>query len=907
MKKFNMKKVATVVATLIVTFVVTSTSVFAFTFWIGHDDNVKTESNLNFFVSQLYAKEADNVKLNNDVTKLTDEKTALTTNLNELTGKVTQLEQKLAEAQNSGNQSNDRIKQLESELAGKQQEIQNKLNEIQQKNDRINELNNELSVVKSERDNLKSQVANKEAELNNVKNERDGWKLGKEKSDEALNQAAKEAKDEKTPDDICYIYNFKEPERPNMIKLKSGCGRRFKESIEENIEKIREKSRDLFYSDEYEDRKNLIYKYYQDQTEEVIVELNEKAKDYGFIFEKIEEGLASIPVIDDKPLSDEEIKLLPKAMIKTIEENSKRLEKDTIDIIKRFKKIEDSLEKEILDIERDIVAEMSEEYLNPIIERFSYSKSIAKYINEVKNDIKENVEEFIDEDSEDDNMKIMLARNNFIYDFFKRYKVNLFIDNSKIGGAPVVNEMSPTYYNLFGKIEYYNEMGCLKTDHTRIKPVAIHKANGGYLLVKIKELLSNPKCWERLKKCILTDVSRIENMSRENMIEECITPEPIPLDMKIILIGDEYTYQLLYYHDEYFKKLFKIKVDFDDEMDRNSKNIERIISFIDKNSRKENIKPFDRSALEEIIEYSSRIIENQNKLTTKFSEILELMYEADAWARLECAGQITSDHIKKAIDERIYRNSKSEEKLQEMICSGKLMIDVDCEKIGEINGLAVIGTGVYSFGKPTKITASTYLGSEGITNIEREVGRSGGSHDKGVFILSGFLGEEFGRIRPLSLSASITFEQCYGRIDGDSASSTELYALLSSLADLPINQGIATTGSVNQRGMVQIIGGVNEKIEGFFKVCKEKGLTGEQGVIIPFMNVENLMLSEEVIDAVDKGKFTIYGIKNVKEGIEILTGVEYGERDKKGKFKSETIGYLVDKKLKEYSQIMKKN
>lgn len=710
------------------------------------------------------------------------------------------------------------------------------------------------------------------------------------------------AKGQKTPEDICYVYNFKEPEKPIMIMLKSGHGVEFKKYIESNIKKIREESQIILNSEEYEEKRDLIYKYFQNKTEKIIVELNDEAKKHGFIFEKMEEGLASAPLVDGRPMSDEEVDCLSDYEIELIKRNSNTLELETIDIVRKFKRIEEALEEKVLSIDSEILLELIDEYLGEDLEKFKYNMKVENYIDEIKKDILDNLEEFIVDELEEETVDILLSKNKLTDDFFKRYQVNLLIDNSGLKGAPVINEMNPSYYNLFGKIEYYNELGCLKTDHMRIKPGTLQRANGGYILIKAKELLSNAKTWNMLKKCILTEKTVIENMSKEYLIEECLDPESIPLDVKIILIGDEHVYQLLYNFDEDFKQMFKIKVDLDIEMDRNDDNIKKIISFISTYSKKEEMKSFTKCAIEEIIDYSSRIIENQNKLTTKFSEILEIMYEGDAWADILGASYVSGDHIKKAISEKIYRNNKYEEKLQDMICTGKLIIDLEDEKIGEINGLAVIDTGEYAFGKPTKITATTFLGRGGITNIEREIGGSGESHDKGVFILGGFIGEEFIRKYPLSFSARITFEQCYAMIDGDSASSTELYALLSSISELPINQGIATTGSVNQKGMIQAIGGVNEKIEGFFKICDSSGLTGKQGVIIPFQNIENLMLSKEVIEAVSKDLFHIYAVKNVKQGIEILTGVEYGKRDKRGRFESGTIGYLIDKKLSEYSK-----
>ncbi|WP_041701776.1 Lon protease family protein [Gottschalkia acidurici] len=714
--------------------------------------------------------------------------------------------------------------------------------------------------------------------------------------------ALRHSKNKETPDDWCYVYNFINPETPKSIRLKAGDGKRFKYEVENSIEKIKESIEESLSSKDYEDNRELIYKYFKKKTEEVIIELNEKAKEYNFTFKKTEGGLVSIPLIDGKQLEDEEIEKLPKRELYLIRENSNRLEAKTIEIVKKIIEIEQLLEDKLIELEERTVSTLIETHFNPILDTFGYNKKIKKYLTEMKEDIILNINEFIADDENSEEVKKILIRNKITDDFFKRYQVNLFIDNSENKGAPVIKEINPTYYNLLGKIEYFNEMGFLKTDHTRIKPGAIHLANGGYLLLSAKDILSNLLTWEGLKKCLMTKLGKIENISKDSVVAESIKPEAIPLDIKIILIGDYYTYQLLYNYDEDFKKLFRIKADFDIEMERNDGNIEKLLSFVASHCKRENLKPFDRGAIEEIIEYSSRIVEHQDKLTTQFNEILEVMYEGDAWARYMGSDIVKREDIRKAIDEKIYRNNRYEEKIQQMIKDDSLIIDTASQKIGEINGLAVIDMGEYSFGKPNKITASTFAGRDGIINIEREVNKSGSNHDKGVLILSGFMGEEFAKKKPLSLSASITFEQCYSVVDGDSASSTELYALLSSLSDLPINQGISTTGSINQKGIVQTIGGVNEKIEGFFKICKAKGLTGNQGVIIPYQNVENLMLRDEVLEAVNEGNFNIYAIKNVKEGIEILTGVPYGTRDDDGNFEVGTVGYFVQRKLEEYSK-----
>ena len=466
--------------------------------------------------------------------------------------------------------------------------------------------------------------------------------------------------------------------------------------------------------------------------------------------------------------------------------------------------------------------------------------------------------------------------------FFVRYKVNLFIDNSNLKGASIVNETNPTYYNLTGAIEYKNEIGVLTTSFLELKPGALHKANGGYLILNAKDLFSHPFAWEGLKRSLKMSSVAIETLNKQYgyIVTSTLKPEPIEIDLKVILIGDISIYSLLYDYDEDFRKLFKIMADFDIEVERNEENTLKIASFIATHCEKEKLKHFDKSAIEKVVEYSSKICENKEKLSARFNQIVEILYEADA---LSEDGQeyVSGKDVQKAIDGKKYRSNKYEEKLNEMFKDGTLLIDVENEKIGVINGLAVMGSGEYSFGKPSRITASTYKGKHGIINIEREIKHSGSIHDKGVLILSGYLGEKYGKERSLSLATSITFEQNYSGIDGDSASSTELYAITSSIGQIPIKQGIAVTGSVNQKGEIQPIGGVNQKIEGFFDVCKIKGITGSQGVIIPKQNVKNLMLKEEIVNAVKEGKFHIYAIGHVNEGLKILTGLSIEEIDKK--------------------------
>ncbi|MDU4935885.1 MAG: Lon protease family protein, partial [Peptostreptococcaceae bacterium] len=551
--------------------------------------------------------------------------------------------------------------------------------------------------------------------------------------------------------------------------------------------------------------------------------------------------------------------------------------------IDKIKSCEDIYKNKSNELDRNVGRSLVGFYGQYLLTKYGEGEKVNKYINALCNDIVNNIAKFKKEPEDDkkDAMALLGIMPNKRDDkFLNRYRVNLFIDNSECKECKIIVESNPTYYNLTGSIEYKNEMGSLTTSFMEIKPGAIHKANGGFLIINVRDLLSNPFSWECLKRTLKTEKINIESLNKQYgyLVTSTLKPEPIDLDLKVILIGDSYYYNLLYAYEDDFRNLFKIMADFDIEVDRNKDNIYKTVQLISNKCKESNLKHFDKSAVERLIEYSTRISDDKDKLSARFNKIVDIIYEADAVTD-DYELYVTRKDVDKAIKQKIYRNNKYEEKLNEMFENGTLLIDLDGEKVGQINGLAVMGTGEYSFGKPSKITASTYRGRRGIINIEREIKKSGSIHDKGVLILSGYLGNRYGKEKPLSISTSITFEQNYNGIDGDSASSTELYAIISSIADIPIKQYIAVTGSVSQKGEIQPIGGVNEKIEGFFDVCKIKGFTGKQGVMIPIQNVRNLILKDEIIEAVKEGSFNIYAISNIDEGLEILTGKSKEEID----------------------------
>ena len=712
----------------------------------------------------------------------------------------------------------------------------------------------------------------------------------------------KKAESKETPDDWVYVHNFKNPDSPIALSLENGKAKHFKKEIEHMIEILQKEIPQLFMSKEYENKKSVLVQQYQSYTQKIIDELNEMGKSYQFVFSQTERGLISVPLKDGRPMSEEEYRSLDAQEMDKLRQNSSQLSLETIDVFNKLRTLEEEYRNRMKQLDEKSGFDVVDFYINQLKDKFGDREAIIEFLELFEDDIVGHIDKFKSDQAQDMNNPFAMFQMRSTEAFFDRYRVNLFIDNSERKGAPIINETNPTYYNILGRIEYKNEMGVMKTDFTEVKAGALHQANGGYLILQAKDLLTNPFAWNALKRALKTNEIMIEGLDKQigYVVTSTLKPQPIPLDIKVVIVGDPYTYYLLYSYDEDFKKLFKIMADFEIEMDRSEENVYKMARFIATHCEKEGLKHFDKSAVGRMIEYSSRLADDQHKLSSRFNQVVEILYEADRWAEMMGSDHVTIIHIEKAIAEKNQRNNKYEEKTMEMFEDGTLLLDVEGEKVGEINGLAVTGTGEYNFGKPSKITVTTYNGKSGIINIEREVRKSGSIHDKGVLILNGYIGDKFAQDKHLSLSANIVFEQLYSGVDGDSASSTELYALLSSLSKVPIKQYIAVTGSVNQRGQIQPIGGVNEKIEGFFKVCKRKGLNGKQGVMIPHQNVKNLMLNDEVIKAIEHGLFNIYAIKTVEEGIEILTDVPAGIKNEAGEFTEDSVYYRVNQQLKKF-------
>lgn len=703
------------------------------------------------------------------------------------------------------------------------------------------------------------------------------------------------------PNDWCYVYNFSEPDQPRILKLSQGMGKSFNNNIESLLRILKEDIPKTFRSEDYTKRKQEIMEEHQRRYQEAIDSLDKEARSKNLMVQLSPMGAAVIPLVDGSPMSREDFLALPEKERQTIE--SLRLE--------IMRKVEETysrlheLEKEISEKMKDIDLKYGEfAVTRPFDELFKiYGEypEVIKFLKELKEYTLTKLDLFLQPPP---TQQAQTGSPLQGVDPFLAYKVNVFVDNSSSTGPPIIFEPNPNWFNMFGKIERRALMGTYISDHTMIKAGAVQLSNGGYLILNIRDVLMNTGVWEGLKRVIKTKEVRVEDPWEQLGIfaPQGMRPQPMPVEFKIIVMGEDSIYQLLNLYDEDFWEMFKVKADFDSQMERSDKNIKAYACFIRSCCDDENLLPFDRSGVAAVLEYAVRTAGDQDKLSARFGLVKDLIVEADYWARVSKSKMIIREHVEKAIKEKIYRLDLIAEHIRQMIKEGTIMIDVEGTVVGQVNGLSVYDLGIFSFGRPSRITAKTFLGRRGIINIERESQLSGRIHDKGVLILSGYIGWKYAQDKPLSLSASICFEQSYTGVEGDSASSAELYAILSSLSEIPIKQSIAVTGSVNQKGEIQPIGGVNQKIEGFFDVCKAKGLTGEQGVIIPYQNIRNLMLREDIIKEVQEDNFHIYSIKTIDEGLEILTGIPAGTKLPDGSYPEGTVNYMVDKRLKEYAE-----
>ncbi|MBA7479442.1 hypothetical protein ES707_14876 [subsurface metagenome] len=699
------------------------------------------------------------------------------------------------------------------------------------------------------------------------------------------------------PNDWCYVYNFQDSDQPRRIGLSPGKGRQWQKEMKDLIGSLRTEIPKAFETKDYKERSSKISETYEDQKRQLLSDTEKKVRERGFQIKRTPLGFAPVPLKSDgQPFSEKEFQKLGLEERKRIEENMKSVQKEIKQTFEQFTLLDRKSKNQLTKFNKDMALFVVGYRIDNLKVQYKDYPEVLHHLDEVKDDLVENVDDFLRAQEEPSFLGVKIPTGGS----FMKYEVNVVVDNSHIKGAPVIMETNPTYSNMFGRVEKKAQLGALITDFTKIKAGSVLKANGGYLVVDTEGVLRSPFVWDTLKRNLRNKETKIEEAAEQYafLSSSALRPMPIPLDIKVIMIGRGKIFDLLHLYDENFKKIFKVRADFDYEARIDDKAVTQCASFICKICNEEKLRHCNRSGIAAVMEYGSRLAADQEKLSLQFGKIANLLREADFWAKAEKSTYVTRKYVEKALEEKEYRSNLMEKKIQEMIERGTIYIDTEGEKVGQVNALSVYAYGEFSFGKPSRITAQTFMGNKGVINIEREAKLSGKTHDKGVLILSGYLGGKYGGSIPLSLSATLTFEQSYSFVEGDSASSTELFAILSSLSELPIKQGIAVTGSVNQRGEIQPIGGVNQKIEGFFEVCQAKGLTRHQGVIIPKSNVKNLMLKSKVIEAVRQGKFHIYPISTIDKGMEILSSAEAGERGKDGSFPENTVNGRVQNKLR---------
>jgi lon-related putative ATP-dependent protease len=717
-----------------------------------------------------------------------------------------------------------------------------------------------------------------------------------------------QAKKEPTPPDWCYVHNFKEPDRPKSIRLSAGRGKELKKDMQELIETVQKRISEVFESDDYSAREAEVHKALEAYRREVIEELSRAAKEEGFILQVSQMGMMIIPATKEGiPMSQEKLGELGDEEKQEFRQKSERLQERMKEGVKKIRDAETKFKDQHRQLESDLALSVVSQIIEPYLEKFKEESYVIEYLKAVQGDMLENIGEFRKKE-EAQPAQVPQFQVPQKESLFRKYSINVFIDNSEIQGAPVLIESNPIYPNLFGTIERQVWFGALVTDFTMVKPGVLHKANGGYLIMKALDLLKYWLSWEALKRALRGEEIRIEDLGELYGLfsTRTIRPEPIPLNIKIVLTGDPYLFELLHAYDDRFPKLFKVKAHMDDRVDRQQETMVQSAQLIGNLCREQNLRHLDRTGTARVLEYSMESTEDREKLTLELGDISDLVREANYYAGLEQSEFIRREHVEKAIEKRLFRSNLLEERIRELAEKDIFWVETDGSKVGQINGLSILWTGDHEFGKPNRITATVSVGREGVVAIEQESKMSGNLHTKGVMILTGFLKERFAHNKPLSLSATFTFEQSYGMVEGDSASSTELYALLSALGTVPIQQGIAVTGSISQKGEIQPVGGVTRKIEAFFDICKYKGFTGRQGVIIPAKNIRNLMLKQEVVDAVRQGKFHIWAISTIEEGIEILTGMEAGALQPDGTYPKGTLFAKVDNRLVELGEIVRK-
>ncbi|MFO7917761.1 MAG: AAA family ATPase [Anaerolineae bacterium] len=722
------------------------------------------------------------------------------------------------------------------------------------------------------------------------------------------------AEEKAVPPDRCYVKNFEDENKPRLLELPAGMGVEFRDDMDDLVEQFDTALSAAFESEEYQSRRQSIMERFRERQQNAFQELQQRAQQENVRLIRTPAGLAVAPSRDGEVLSPEEIQRLSEEEQERLQEKVSQVQDELQEILRQVPSWQRQMREELDDLNREMANLAVGGLIDELREKYEDYPDIIEHLDAVQEDVVENAEDFLPQDQNAQQLMHALqgedeggggGRQALRQQArMRQYKVNVIVDHSESEHAPVIYEDNPTYQNLIGRIEHRARMGALMTDFHLIKPGALHRANGGYLLLDARKVLMEPYAYEALKRAMSSDKIRIESLGRQLSLISTVSlePEPVPLNVKVGLFGNRMLYYLLWQLDPEFQELFKVEADFAEQMDRSEENQQLYARMIGTMVHEAGLQPLDRGAVARVIEHTARMVGDTEKLSTKKEHVDDLLREANYWAQENGNTVVTADDVQQAIDAQVYRADRLRERMQEAILRETILIDTEGEKVGQINGLSVIPLGNFMFGRPTRITARTRMGKGKVVDIEREVELGGPIHSKGVLIMAGFLGARYAEEKPLSLSASLVFEQSYGQVEGDSASSAELYGLLSSLANLPIKQSLAVTGSVNQRGGVQAIGGVNQKIEGFFDICKERGLTGDQGVLIPVSNVKNLMLRQDVIDAVEAGEFHIYAVETVDEGIEILTGVPAGEPDEEGNYPEGTVNYRVQQRLVELAE-----
>ncbi|MCA9971840.1 MAG: AAA family ATPase [Anaerolineales bacterium] len=725
-----------------------------------------------------------------------------------------------------------------------------------------------------------------------------------------LTQAAAAAP---TPPDWCYVYNFDQAHKPHALQLPPGTGTQLRQDVDNLLNEVRAIIPSTFESEDYQAQRRAIQESFQQEQEEALEALQARAQEQDIALLRMQTGLAFAPIKDGEVISPEDFQEMSEEERTEIQQKVEALQEELQRIMLQVPQLNRQGREQIEALDREIATATLKPLFAELESTYADFSDVLTHLRAVQTDILDNLAAFYTPQNGQNALQQALqqagqdgalSKAAQSEAFFNRYQVNVLVDNGGRDGAPIVHENHPTYQNLLGRVEQVARMGALITDFTLIKAGALHRANGGYLLLDARKLLLQPYAWESIKRALQAQEIRIESLGQTLGLISTVSlePEPIPLDLKVALIGERYLYYMLYQLDPDFAELFKVAADFADEMPRDDDGKEAYARLVSTLAQQNDLRPFHRQAVARVVEHGSRLAGDAQRLSTHTQQIADLLREANYWCGEAGRGVVQAEDVQQALDAHQYRNGRIQERMQEAVLRDTILIDTDGEATGQINGLAVLQVGGYAFGKPSRISARVRLGKGEVVDIERKVDMSGPFHSKGVLILTGFLGGRYAAERPLSLSASLVFEQSYSGIDGDSASSAELYALLSALAETPIRQDLAVTGSVNQHGQVQAIGGVNEKIEGFFNLCRARGLTGSQGVLIPAANVKNLMLHQDVVDAVAAGQFHVYPVHTVDEGIALLTGMPAGAADASGSYPDGTFNHRVACRLHELAE-----